>query len=141
MNNLSVIFSIWIFVWYLLYVCNITNYNPKFAIIIGIISNILVILLMIYYKTKLKLIVLFIIIMCLIKLIPIYTIRNTKITKKDIIATFILLILYLIFLKLNNKSILLEMDIIKKVIIDNKNVLPGMDTLESTGIVKFLDKK
>ena len=79
--------------------------------------------------------------MCLIKLIPIYTIRNTKITKKDIIATFILLILYLIFLKLNNKSILLEMDIIKKVIIDNKNVLPGMDTLESTGIVKFLDKK
>jgi hypothetical protein len=141
MNNLSVIFSFWIFVWYLLYICNLTNYNPKFAIIVAIISNILVILMMIYYKTKLKLMVLFIIIMCLIKLIPIYTIRNTKITKKDIIATFILLILYLIYLKLNNKSMLLEMDIVKKVVIDNKNVLPGMDTLENTGMFKFLDKK
>jgi hypothetical protein len=141
MNNLSVIFSIWIFAWYLLYLFDITNYNPKFAIIIGIISNILVILFMIYYKTKLKLMVLFIIIMCLIKLIPIYTIWNTTITKKDIMATFILFVLYLIFLKLNNKSLLIEMDIIKKVVIENKNVLPGMKIIENTGIVKFLDKK
>jgi len=141
MNNLSVIFSIWIFVWYLLYLCNLTNYNPKFAIIIGIISNVLVILLMIYYNTKLKPMILFIIIMCLIKLIPIYTIWNTTITKKDIIATFILFVLYLFFLKLNNKSLLIELYIIKKVVIENKNVLPGMKIIENTGIVKFLDKK
>jgi len=138
MNKILTTFSYWIFVWYILYMYNVINYNPKFAIIIGIIENISILLLMLYFNTKLKTIVLFVIVVCSTKLIPLYTLWNTKILIKDIISTFILLTIYCIFMIINNKTIHYYIKEKKNIIIHNKYGV-GMKFLESIGIVKFLD--
>jgi hypothetical protein len=125
------IFSYWIFTWYLLYFFNITDYNPKFAIIISIIENICILLLMIYYNTKLKIIILFTIMIIILKIIPIYTIWDKKIIwKKDIKSTIILFIIYLFFLIINKKSINDFIKNTKNLILHNKSTLPGMIIIE-----------
>lgn len=138
MNHIFFVFSYWIFIWYVLYMSNVINYNPKFAIIIGIIENISILLFMFYFNTKFKTIVLFVIIVCLTKLIPIYTIWNTKILIKDIISTFIILTIYCIFMIINDKTIYHYIEDKKNMIIHNKYGV-GMKFLESTSIFKFLD--
>jgi Ca2+/Na+ antiporter len=72
--------------------------------------------------------------MMILKLIPIYTIWNEKITRKDIIATFILFMIYLAWILLNKKSIFEITEKTKRMIIDNKNILPGMVFIEKLGI-------
>ena len=85
MERIDFIFSYWIFAWYLLYIFKIVDaYNPKFAIIAGLIENLCILLMMIYYNTKIKLVILFVIMMIILKIIPIYTIWNKNIQSKDI---------------------------------------------------------
>jgi hypothetical protein len=124
------IFSYWIFAWYLLYIVGVTNISPKFAILLGMIENLVVLSLMFYYKTKLKLILLFIVVMCILKIIPLYTIWNTKIQIKDIIVTFGLFVVYLFFMFLNNKSIYDFVKQTKNLVVYNKNTLPGLTILQ-----------
>jgi hypothetical protein len=127
MVRIDFIFSYWIFIWYLLYFFRILDvYNPKFVIIIGIIENIGILVLMLYYRTHLKLVLLFIIMTIILKIIPIYTIYYEPIHSKDIVATFILFIIYLGWIFLNNKSMLDFTKNTKDLIIHNKNTLPGM---------------
>jgi len=95
-------FSDWIIIWYLLYQLRIINYNPKIAVIIGIIENI--IFLIIYNKknnSKLN-------INCVIKLLMLYTIKETKFKINDFNFAIFLYILYNIFLKLKYKISILE---------------------------------
>ena len=135
MEKIYFIFSYWIFIWYLLYYFKIINiYNPKFAIIIGIIENSIIIILMLYYRTKIKLVLLFIIMMIILKIIPLYTIWNDKINYKDIFFTFILFIIYLLIMYLNGKNINSFVKQSKDLIIHNKNTLPGMFLLEKIGL-------
>ena len=95
MERLDFIFSYWVYAWYLLFWFKIIDtYNPKFAIIVGIVENLAILVLMFYYHTKIRFRILFVIMMIIAKIIPIYTIWNEKITSKDIIATFILFIIY-----------------------------------------------
>ena len=65
----------------------------------------------------------------LLKIIPIYTIRNEKINNKDIILTIILFIIYLCWRVINHKSIVNFSQEMKQLIIYNKNTLPGMTIL------------
>lgn len=135
MEKVYFIFSYWIFLWYLLYFFKIVNYNPKFAIIIGIIENICILLLMIFYNTKVKLFLLFILMMIILKIIPLYSIWNKKIQNRDIIATFILFIIYLFFMILNKKNVSDFIKQSKDLIIYNKNTLPGMSFFEKLNIL------
>jgi hypothetical protein len=126
------IFTYWIFIWYLFYISKLVNINPKFALIMAIIENICILFLMFYYKTNLNLVFLYIIMMIILKIIPLYSIWNTKIGNKDIIWTFILFIIYLIFRFVNNKTIDDLIQQHKDLIIYNKNVLPGINLFKST---------
>ena len=47
------IFSYWIFAWYLCYVFKWTHYNPKLALLMGLIENGIILVMMIYYNTPL----------------------------------------------------------------------------------------
>ena len=134
MLRIDFIFSYWIFFWYILYVCNLTNYNPKFVIICGLIENLIILLFMFYYNTKQRLLYLFIIMMFVLKIIPIYTIWNTKITFMDVYVTIILFILYLIWMHIHKKNTNDFIGNTKKLIFYNKNTLPGMQLLEKIGI-------
>ena len=131
MERPDFVFSYWIFAWYLLYFFGFFKlYNPKFAIILGIIQNLIMLFLLFYYNTKFYLILLFIIVVTIQKIIPIYTIWNDKIQNKDIIATFILFIVYLFWYKINNKKFSNTIKPTKDLILHNKNTFPGMVILE-----------
>jgi hypothetical protein len=122
------LFSYWIFVWYLLYFFRKTNYNPKFILICGIIENIILLFFMIYYKTKTIVILLFIFGMFIIKIIPTYIIWNTNIKGKDILFTFTLFFIYLIWLYINNKSLYYLYNDTKQVVL-NKKYFPSTELL------------
>ena len=115
------LFSYWIFIWYLLYFFRITNYNPKFVLICAIIENLILLFYMIYYNTNLSIILFFIFGMFLIKIIPTYTIWNTIIKIKDILFTFILFFIYIIWLYINNKSLYYVYQDLKDVVLNKKN--------------------
>ena len=120
------IFSYWIFVWYLLYIIKIININPKFALLCALIENIIILILMSIYKTNKKIIILFSIMAFILKIIPLYTLLSIDILKKDVIITIILFCYYLIWMKLNNKTPFYFIKQAEDLIIRNKNTLPGM---------------
>jgi len=134
MERADFIFSYWVFLWYILFYFGIINVlNPKFAILVGLFENMIILFLMIYYKTKLQLIVTFFIMVIILKLLPIYTIWNTKIRSQDILATFVLFLIYLFWVFMNKKSMFGFIQNIKNMILHNKNTLPGMILLTKLG--------
>ena len=113
LNNIDLIFSYWIFTWYVLYEFKIITYSPKLALIVGLISNIILLLLMIFYNNSIIIIVLFCIIQIFRKIIPLWRLRNNHIY--DFKALAILFIIYMIWLFINNTNIY----ILNKVKMDN----------------------
>ncbi len=130
MTRIDNIFSYWIFFWYLLYLFGFVKYNPKFAILCGLFENIFIMLLMLYYKTKTRLLFLFFIMFVLLKVIPLYSIWTTKIKWNDIIFAFILFAVYLCWTFLNKKTFSDFHIQTSKLIFHNKNTLPGMMFLD-----------
>jgi hypothetical protein len=104
MLRFDLMFSYWLFIWYILYEIEITEYNPKSWLIFAVIINFYNIFFMIYFKRLYKLL-LFVIAVSIFKGIPIWMLRNTIIYIKDIIAGFILFIIYYVWLLYNNKTI------------------------------------
>lgn len=127
----DLIFSYWIYIWYLLYTYKILiSYSPIFAITISILYNMIVLLLMIYYGTNMKSIIYFIITNTILKLIPYYNLRHDKIHTKDIYFTFILLILFIIWININNESLGKNQKTIYDSLIHGKNTTPFMKLLK-----------
>lgn len=124
--RVDLVFSYWIFFWYILYIFRYTQYNPKLAIIVGIIENFFMLLFMIYFQTQLNSIIRFIIINIIIKIIPYYSIRNVSLVLKDILASISLFIIYIIWLILNKQDI---MDFHRRIflsLVEDKNETPMM---------------
>ena len=105
MIRMDFIFSYWIFLWWIFYELNLVSVNPKFIIIIGIIHNIILLFTKIYKKSKSVLP--FIIINFCIKIIPIISLLHTNIQYNDIIVTFYLFLVYLIWIIINYKTIIM----------------------------------
>lgn len=127
-------FSYWIFIWYILYVFNLIKYNPKIGLLFALIANILLLILMIWYKTTTHLVFLLLLVMLFEKIIPLYTIWNTKIRRQDIYFFVILFSIYIAWIiidKQNNHEVI---NSIKNLIIYKKNTLPGMQLLEKMGL-------
>ena len=90
------IFSYWLFLQFLLYIFKLTSYNPYFGLVVGLIINILILIFYLYYENYYKAFLFFIVII-IIKVIPLYILRKSKIMKKDIHAFIILYIIYLLY--------------------------------------------
>jgi hypothetical protein len=130
----DLIFSYWIYLWYILYIFKVVKYNPKLAIICGMIENLVIFLLMCIYNTKKILVVLFIIMFVILKLIPLYTIWNDNIKfNDDIKNTSLLFIIYLVWIHLNQLNITDALTSSKNLILYNKNTMPGMTILQYIG--------
>jgi len=99
----DLIFSYWIFAWYILYILKLIHYSPKIFLIISIFYIIITTIYMIH-KFSIKIIVMFIIINFIIKVIPLYTIKNDKYNINDFLFGIFLFILYIIwvFYRKNN---------------------------------------
>jgi hypothetical protein len=102
MIRIDLVFSYWIFVWYLLYEFKIVKYSPKLALIVGIFFNIILLFIKIYYKNSINNILLFCIIVIIMKIIPLWRLRNN--TVYDLKSLIILYIIYLIWLIINNTN-------------------------------------
>ena len=126
LQRLDLIFSYWIFAWYLLSITKITTYSPKFIIILGIIENIILLFFMIQNGSTIETIIKFIVINTIIKFLPYYSMRNDKIIQKDIVASIVLFIIYIVWLYINKETVLQKYNKIYNSLIQNKNDTSGM---------------
>lgn len=93
----SKFFSHWFFIWYLLYMLNLTKYNPKIWLIIISIIVFITMYILFYYK-KYKILFTFTIVNIIVKFIPLLTIWNTKILMRDFYVGLLLFVIYNLFL-------------------------------------------
>ena len=100
------LFSYWMVVWYVLYMVGMIPYNPKFALTVGLLENVILLFTMIYYKNKWVNIVLFCTVVFFIKGVPLWTLRHTVYTKQQVLATLVLFMVYASYLVLNGKHVI-----------------------------------
>ena len=103
----DLLFSYWIFVWYLLYIFEIVDASPKLALILGLFENLTLLYSMIFIQSQpLKTVIIFVMINTCFKVIPLYTLYDEKINlKKDIQNTAVLFIFYIIWLIILNHNV------------------------------------
>jgi hypothetical protein len=114
----------------MLYIYKFTQYNPKFLLKIGILENIIMLFMMFRFETKIETMIKFILINTFIKFIPYYTIINTTVRIKDLIAGIIIFIIYIIWVYVNGYSIIEYHNKIFESLIKDKNETPFMFLLE-----------
>lgn len=118
------LFSYWVFFWYILYIGGLVHQNPKVAIIIALLENLFMLCLMVYLRIKPKNLFYFAIIIVLIKVIPLWTLRNTQIKKSDMYATIGLILMYIGWIIWDEK--VHETFIAYGQLLDNRIQTPGM---------------
>lgn len=127
----DLVFSYWIYAWYLLYAFNIyTIYSPKFALLLGLIENIIMLVLMLLYGTSKETIFYFILINTLIKGLPLYYLRHQAIHLKDIYFTGGLFVLFIIWLHINKQSLVGNMKIVYESLLYGRDKTPFMSLLK-----------
>ena len=127
--RVDLVFSYWIFLWYILYYFKYVIYSPKFVILLGLIENVCMFIFMLIYGTSKKTMIFFVIINVFIKVIPYYLLRNDKITMKDIYATCVVFMIFIIWLYINNQSLTGNAKLIYDSLIHGKNKTPFMSIL------------
>ena len=126
----DMVFSYWIFFWYILYILDITTYSPKFALIAGLIENFGLLLLMLTYGTSFVSVFYFIIINTLIKIVPLYYLRNQPLKMKDVAATVFLFMLYAIWLYINKQTLVANFRLTYVSLLYNQHKTPFMALLQ-----------
>lgn len=127
----DLVFSYWIYAWYLLYSFNIvTSYSPKFALSLGLLENGIMLLLMLLYGTSKETIFYFIVINALIKALPLYYLRHQTIHLKDVYFTGGLFVLFILWLHLNSQSLVGNMKIVYTSLLYGKDKTPFMGLLK-----------
>ena len=96
------VFSYWIFAWFLLYELKVINYNPFSALIFALFCNTIGLIGLIYYQYDWFDIIAFIIINFFIKVIPIISIKDKRIKKRDVFFTILLYCIFLLYIKVNH---------------------------------------
>ena len=122
------IFSYWIFAWFLLYFFKVTEYNPKYLLLLGVFENLMTIILGLYYKTSIVYIIYFIFITIVMKIIPLYLSWNNKNNftslQKDLIASVSVFVLYSFWLYFNGTDVVSIQRRVVDSIIEEKNETP-----------------
>jgi len=116
--NFKYFFSYWIFILFILYKSNIIDYNPKLLLLLALIEHLILTIIMIFNKSNNKRIINLIIVNIIFYILPYYSIK----TNSDITTSFILFLLYNIWLLVNNQNLLDLYNKISLDIINNKPV-------------------
>lgn len=125
----DLVFSYWIYIWYILYAFKITIFSPKFPLILGLIDNIIMFGLMLLYSTSRETIFYFIVINTLIKIVPLYYLRKEQIQMKDIYFTCILFVVFIAWLYINKQSLIGNLKVIHDSLLYGQNKTPFMAIL------------
>lgn len=126
----DLVFSYWIFAWFILYELKMTVYSPKFPLILGVIDNLIMLVLMILYGTSRQTIFYFIVINTLIKVVPLYYLRNESIRLNDIYFTCGLFLLFVFWLHLNEQNLVGNIKLIHDSLLYGKDETPFMALLK-----------
>ena len=126
----DLVFSYWIYLWFILYVFKFTTYSPKFVIMLALIENAIMLVLMCLYGTSRETIFYFILINTLIKVLPYYYLREQPIKTEDIYATIVIFIIFNIWLHINKQNLVGNVKLIHDSLIFGKNETPFMTLLE-----------
>jgi hypothetical protein len=127
----DLVFSYWVYTWYLLYAFKLTTYSPKFPLIIGLIDNIIMLIMMLLYGTSRRTIFYFIIINTLIKVVPLYYLRNESIKLCDVYFTFGVFFVFTMWLHINEQSLIGNIKLIHDSLLYGKNQTPFMAFINS----------
>lgn len=106
----DLVFSYWLFAWYLLWEFGIASYNPKFGLLVGAVENLVHLGLYLYYRNSWSVILSFIVVNICIKAIPLWRLRDTAIVMDDVIFTCVLFLGWIVWANLNGISILALVD-------------------------------
>lgn len=101
MIRFDLIFSYWIFAWYLLYINGVTKYSPKSALYAVLLVSCWLLVIMCYYNIAIFDITVFIILVSIMKVVPLWTLRKELIRTRDIYAALVLFGIYQIYVHLN----------------------------------------
>jgi hypothetical protein len=82
----------------------LVTHNPKFAIIFALLENLFVLASMLYVRVIPKKIFYFILIILLMKVLPLWTVRTSVITMRDVYATIGLFLMYIGWIVWDEKS-------------------------------------
>jgi hypothetical protein len=91
----DLLLSYWILAWYVAYMLGILTHNPKWALELELVGNILILIALIYSKAPIQQILLFALFLILLKVIPLWTIWHTKTRPIDIHATIGVFLMYI----------------------------------------------
>jgi hypothetical protein len=128
----DLVFSYWIFAWFVCYYFHITTYNPKLLLIVGLFENSIMFFLMLFYKTRIKTIIYFCMINFFIKIVPLYYLQTTTIQLRDIYASLILTLLFTVWLFINHESITKNRQQIMNALLYGKGQTPMIELIEKT---------
>ena len=128
--RVDLVFSYWVYIWFILYEFSFTDYSPKFPLILGLIDNLIMLILMLLYSTSRRTIFYFIIINIFIKVLPLYYLRNKPIKLNDIYFTFGLLLLFVFWLHINEQSLVGNIKLIHDSLLYGKDKTPFMALLK-----------
>jgi len=98
------IFSNWIIVWIVFYYIGIIPYSPKFAVILGLIENIILLTMMIINRVRFLSLLQFSWIIFIMKIFPLLLLWNVTINVDDVIFTLIIFNIYLAWLRINGQD-------------------------------------
>lgn len=126
----DLVFSYWIYIWFILYEFKFTEYSPKFPLILGVIDNLIMLILMLLYGTSRRTIFYFIVINTLIKVLPLYYLRNEQIKLNDIYFTCGLFLLFIVWLHVNEQSLVGNIKLIHNSLLYGKDQTPFMALLK-----------
>ena len=126
----DLVFSYWIFAWFILYEFRFTEYSPKFPLILGVIDNLIMLVLMILYGTSRQTIFYFIVINTLIKVVPLYYLRNESIRLNDIYFTCGLFLLFVFWLHVNEQNLVGNIKLIHDSLLYGKDDTPFIALLK-----------
>jgi hypothetical protein len=127
--RLDFIFSYWILLWYLAYAIKFTDISPKFALVFGLIENLIMFSYIAYLGTPIGTLMRFGIANTAIKIIPLYLLRREPIRRSDIIMTLVIFGLYNAWLFLHGETFYRVVSKITDSLVHNKNETPFMKLL------------
>ena len=125
----DLVFSYWIYVWYILYAFRFTMYSPKIALILGVIDNLIMLLLMTLYGTSRRTMFYFIMINTLIKVVPLYYLRNEVIQARDVYFMIGLFVVFVLWLHINQQSLVGNIKLVHDSLLYGKDQTPFMALL------------
>lgn len=102
LERFDITLSNWILAWYILYELKLISYNPNGALWVGLFGDLIALGAMVYYSYDY--ILMFCIINFLIKIVPLWRVRNAPYGTKDVYATLVLFAAYSAWMHVNGFS-------------------------------------